>query len=80
MSKKTIRVICVILAVLMLFGIVAMIVPAYAVTQAEIDALQAERDSIRSQQADIQEQIETLQNERASVMERKAALDQQIEL
>ncbi|MBR1496694.1 MAG: peptidoglycan DD-metalloendopeptidase family protein [Oscillospiraceae bacterium] len=80
MSKKTIRVICILLAALMLFGIVAMIVPAYAVTQSEIDALERERDSIKAQQSDIRDQIETLQAERASVMQRKAALDQQIEL
>ena len=80
MSKKTIRVICIVLAALMIFGIVAMIVPAYAVTQAEIDALEQERDAIRDQQKDIQEQIDTLRSERAGVLERKSALDQQISL
>ena len=76
MSKKTTRVICLVLAVLLVLSFVAMIIPVRAVTQAEIDQLQAQRDRIKSQQEDIQEQIEDLQAEMASVVDRKAALDQ----
>ena len=80
MSKKTTRIICIVLAVLMLLGVIAAAIPAFAVTQAEIDALQEERDRIKSEQADIQEEIDTLKSEMASVMDRKAALDHQIDL
>lgn len=77
MTKKTTRIICVVLAALLVLGLIAVAVPAFAVTQAEIDALEARRDAIRDQQADIQEQIDTLNAEMASVMERKNALDEQ---
>ncbi len=82
MSKKATRIICIILAALMLVGFVTMIVGsrARAVTQAEIDKLQAERDEIRRQKKDIQEQINALQSEMASVIDKKAALDEQNEL
>ena len=83
MTKKTTRIICVVLAALLLIGIVAMAIPAIranAVTQAEIDALEAQREEIKSQQADIQDQIGILNAEMASVRERKAALDLQNDL
>ncbi len=82
MSKKMTRIICVILAALMLVGFLTMIVSsrARAVTQAEIDKLQAERDEIRRQKKDIQEQINSLEKEMASVIEKKSALDEQNEL
>lgn len=82
MSKKTTRIICIILAALMLIGFVSMIAGtrARAVTQAEIDKLQAERDEIRRQKKDIQEQISSLQSEMASVIAKKSALDEQNEL
>ena len=66
----------------MLIGFLSLIASssAKAVTQAEIDKLQAERDEIRRQKKDIQEQIDALQSEVASVIEKKAALDDQNEL
>ena len=82
MSKKFTRIVCIILAALMLVGFITMIAGsrAHAVTQAEIDKLQEERDKIRSQKKDIQEQINSLQSEMASVIDKKAALDEQNEL
>ena len=82
MSKKLTRIICIIMAVLMLVGFVTMIAGsrARAVTQEEIDKLQAERDEIRRQKQDIQEQINSLQSEISSVIDKKAALDEQNEL
>lgn len=82
MSKKFTRIVCLALAALLLIGLVSIVASsrAYAVTQSEIDALQAQRDEIRSQKADIQEQINALQSEVASVIEKKAALDEQNEL
>ena len=82
MSKKVTRIICIILAALMLVGFISMIASsrARAVTQEEIDKLQAERDEIRRQKNDIQEQINALQSEVASVIAKKSALDEQNEL
>ena len=82
MSKQLTRIICVVLAALLVIGFVSMIFGsrAYAVTQKEIDALQAERDEIRRQKKDIQEQITALQSEMTSVIEKKSALDDQNEL
>lgn len=82
MSKKATRIICVLLAILMVFGVAAYALSAgaFAVTQSEIDALQKQRDTIRSQQKDVQEQIDALNEEMAGVIERKTALDQQNEL
>ena len=80
MSKKTTRIVCIVLAALLILGLLSAVVPVRAVTQAEIDALQAQRDVIRSQAADIQEQIDTIQSEITTVAERKAVLDQQTAL
>ncbi len=82
MSKKMTRIICIILAALILVGFITMIVGsrANAVTQEEIDKLQAERDEIRRRKKDIEEQINSLQSEMASVIEKKSALDEQNEL
>lgn len=82
MSKKATRIICIILAALMLVGFISMIVSsrASAVTQDEIDKLESERDEIRRQKRDIQEQINALQSEISSVIDKKAALDTQNEL
>ena len=80
MAKKTAKAVCALLAALLLFGPLTGRLNASAVTQSQIDALEEERDKIKSQQADIQEQIDALQTERASVMERKTALDEQTAL
>ena len=82
MSKNMIRIICILLAVLLIGGILAAALTprVLAVTQAEIDQLQAERDAIRAQKKDVQEQIDALKTEKASAMERKEALDRENEL
>lgn len=82
MSKKVTRLICIVLAILMVLGLLTAVVSsrAYAVTQAEIDVLQKQRDEIRNQRKDIEEQINALKSEMTSVIERKSALDEQNEL
>ena len=81
MTKKFTRIVCLILAALLVLGLLSAVAPrVFAVTQSEIDALQAERDAIRSRQKDIQEQIDALQSEVTSVIEKKSALDEQNEL
>ena len=80
MSKKMIRAVCIVLAAMLVLGLVAFVIPARAVTQSEIDALEAQRNAIRSQANDIQEQIDTLEDEITSVTDWKAVLDQQTAL
>ena len=81
MSKKFTRIVCIILALLMVVGLVAYVVPsAFAVTQYEIDQLQAQRDKIRAEQEDVKEQLNALQGEMSSVIAKKVALDEQNEL
>ena len=80
MSKKMVRAVCIVLAAMLVLGLIAFAIPARAVTQSEIDALEAQRDAIRSQANDIQEQIDTLEDEITSVTDWKAVLDQQTAL
>lgn len=83
MKRTTaVRVICIILALIFVLSLLTVIIPtrANAVTQSEINALQAKRDQIRAQQVEQQNQIDGLRNEKAGVLEQKAALDQEANL
>lgn len=79
-NKKFIRTVCVILAAVMLFTLLLSGVSALAVSQADIDALEDERQRIRDQQVDVIELLDALEAEMASVIERKETLDMQNEL
>ncbi len=83
MKRTTaVRVICIILALIFVLSLLTVIIPARAnaVSQSEINALQAKRDQIRAQQVEQQNQIDGLRNQKAGVLEQKAALDQEIGL
>ena len=83
MKRTTaVRVICIILALIFVLSLLTVIIPtrANAVSQSEINALQAKRDQIRAQQVEQQNQIDGLRNQKAGVLEQKAALDQEIGL
>lgn len=56
----------------------AVIVPASAVTQAEIDAMKEEANSLKQQQEEIQDQLDSLAADRENAMARKTLLEQQI--
>lgn len=56
----------------------AVVVPASAVTQAEIDAMREEADDLKSQQKEIQAKLDALEADQANAMERKTLLEQQI--
>ncbi|MBO5976191.1 MAG: peptidoglycan DD-metalloendopeptidase family protein, partial [Oscillospiraceae bacterium] len=51
--------------------------PAFAVSQAEIDALEEQRDALKENEANINEQLQSLENSKESALERKTALDEQ---
>ena len=83
MKRTTaVRVICIILALIFVLSLITVIIPTHAsaVSQSEIDALQAKRDQIRAQQTEQQNQIDGLRNQQAGVLEQKAALDQEANL
>ena len=83
MKRTTaVRVICIVLALIFVLSLLTVIIPtrASAVSQSEINALQAKRDQIRAQQVEQQNQIDGLRNEKAGVLEQKAALDQEANL
>ncbi len=82
-NKKFVRAVCLVLAVILVFGLLAYGVgslSALAISQADIDALEDERQAIRDQQALVIEQMDALEEEKASVIARKEALDMQNEL
>ncbi len=54
------------------------VLPASAVTQAEIDAMRQEADDLKAQQEEIQAQLDALAQDQANAMERKTLLEQQI--
>ena len=56
----------------------AVVVPASAVTQAEIDAMKEEPNSLKQQQEEIQDQLDSLAADRENAMARKTLLEQQI--
>ena len=74
--------ICIILALIFVLSLLTVIIPtrANAVTQSEINALQAQQDEIRKKQSQQQAQIDELRNQEAGVLEQKAALDQEANL
>ncbi len=67
--------------VLMLcFAISFMSLGVFAVSQAEIDALEKEREELEANGRNIQEQLEAFEDSREAMLEKKAALDEQCEL
>ncbi len=83
MKKRRIfvSVLALLLAVLIIAGCFTMVLgSAGAVTQAEIDALEEEKDAVAAKGEELQAQIDELDAERESYLELKQALDDQSEL
>ncbi len=51
--------------------------PTFAVTQAEIDALEEQREALEENEANIDKQLKALEDSKDAALERKAALDEQ---
>ncbi len=81
-NKKVISFIAVFLAVLMLASLVLSVIPvsAYAVTQDEINVLQAQKKEISGRVSDCKARLEALKQQQANVLEQKAALMEQNKL
>ena len=75
--KKTLRsVVCALLAA----GVFAASLPAYAVSQSEIDELQKKLDALEQQAQEQQDVINDLTSQKARFITRKLALDNKIEI
>ena len=79
-QKFFVQLICVILAVLMVLSVVLMVIPARAISQSDIEALQEKRQRLETELQEQAEVIRSLDDNHALVVDRKAALDRQIEL
>lgn len=83
MKKRSLksRALALVLALACAFPLMpALSTDARAVTQAQIDALEAERDEIRAERESMQAGIDELESQQASLLEQKYALDAQNEL
>lgn len=76
--KRAISILAIIMAVVMILSLILSVLPtAYAVTQGEIDALQAKKNELTARVQEAQERLNTMQEKEASVLEKKAALDEE---
>ena len=81
--KAFISAMALVLVLLMVISIVLTVMSpltAGAVTQSEIDALEAQKQEILDEKSELQTQIDDLETEQATYLEQKAMLDEQNEL
>ena len=75
--KKLISVIAVIMAVLMVFSLLASVLPSvFAVSQSDIDALQAKKNELSARVQEAEERVNTLKDAQANVLDQKVALEE----
>lgn len=76
-KAKRNSVIAALLSLTMVFTLVLGVLPndAHAVTQAEIDALQAQKDALTAQRQEKQNIVDELESQHATVLEQKLAMD-----
>jgi len=76
-NKKVISIIAIILTVLMVFSLVASVIPmAFAVSEEEISELKEKRNELSNQVYEQQQLVDKLEEEHADAIERKLAMDQ----
>ena len=76
--KRAISILAIIMAVVMILSLILSVLPtAYAVTQGDIDALQAKKNELTARVQEAQERLNTMQEQEATVLEKKAALDEE---
>ena len=78
-QKKLVSIMCLILAVIMVLSLLFSVIPvrAYAVTQADIDAVRAKKEEISRRVVEAQERLSGLESQQLNVLEQKAALEEQ---
>ena len=78
--KKLISIIAIIMAILMAISLIASVLPAaFAISQSDIDELQAKKDELSAKVAEAEERVGVLQEEQANVLDQKLALETQNE-
>lgn len=77
--KKMVSAIAILLAVLMVMSLLVSVIPAtaFAVSQADIDAVQARKRELSGKVAEAKDRLEQLQLQQANVLEQKAAISEQ---
>lgn len=76
--KRAVSILAIIMAVVMILSLILSVIPtAHAVTQAEINALQAKKDELTARVQEAQARLDTMQEKEASVLEKKAALEEE---
>ena len=76
--KRAVSILAIIMAIVMILSLVLSVIPtAHAVTQAEINALQAKKDELTARVNEAQARLESMQEQEASVLEKKAALEEE---
>lgn len=73
-SKKSIRVIAIILVLLMILPFLFDSLAAYAVTQDEINAIQSQKKELSEKVSSCKERLAALQSQQANVLEQRAAI------
>lgn len=73
-SKKSIRVIAIILVLLMILPFLFDSLSAYAVTQDEINAIQSQKKELSEKVSSCKERLAALQSQQANVLEQRAAI------
>jgi murein DD-endopeptidase MepM/ murein hydrolase activator NlpD len=84
MKRRTgVAIICIILALIFALSLIFSVLgslPAHAVSQSQIDALEDQKSDLRAKREEMQTNIDELKANQADVLEQKAALDEQNEL
>ena len=76
--KRAVSILAIIMAIVMILSLVLSVIPtAHAVSQAEINALQAKKDELTARVNEAQARLESMQEQEASVLEKKAALEEE---
>lgn len=76
--KRAISILAIIMAIVMILSLILSVLPtAYAVTQSDIDAVQARKNELTARVQEAQERLNSMQEQEASVLEKKAALDEE---
>lgn len=73
-SKKSVRIIAIILVLLMILPFLFDSLAAYAVTQDEIDAIQSQKKELSAKVSSCKERLAALQTQQANVLEQRVAI------
>ena len=79
-QKRFVSIVCILLAVLMALSVILMALPAGAISETELEALQRRRSVLAEEMERQSAVIEALAGSQALIIDRKAALDRQIQL